>query len=124
MLLYKDSIIVGTVSLVFFASMLFPKPLAFYFGQRLSAGGGKENRDWWYSLWEHPYFRTAQRKITIIWGTCFLLQAAINLLIVTVGTFTLGYIVSQLLPFAAVALAISLTLRIASQAMNDQHDMD
>lgn len=115
-LLYKGAGITGLVGLIFLASMMFGKPLAFYFGQRFAGASTPEGRSWWYSLWQYPGFRRSQRQITLVWAIVFILEAGLKIGVVLVASFDQAFIVGQILPFFAVGVAMWFTIRISTSA--------
>lgn len=115
-LLYKDSVVTGLIGLMFLASTILPKPIAFYFGQRLAAGGDAEGRRWWWGLWQYPGFRRSQYQITVVWAVAFLLEAVIKLIVITTTSFDQAFVISQILPFIAITVAMWLTIRIGNAA--------
>lgn len=69
-LLYKDSFVTGIIGLIFLSSLLFPKPLCYWFGQRFATGGTPEGIAWWSELWDkYSAFRRTQRVITVVWDS-------------------------------------------------------
>ena len=61
--------------LAFLASLLAPRPLAFYFGRKFATDGSTEKLAWWNGLWQYPGFRRTQRMVTTVWGVAFVLMA-------------------------------------------------
>lgn len=112
-LLYKDAVVTGLVGLVFAASMLFPRPLAFYFGQRYGTDGTHEGMQAWARRWRHDAFRQANYAITAVWAGSYLLEAAGKAYIIHSAGFDSAYTWAQLLPWTAVGVATLLTIAIA-----------
>lgn len=116
-LLYKDSFVTGIIGLIFLGSLLFPRPLCYWFGQRFATGGTPEGIAWWSELWDkYPAFRRTQRVITVLWGVIFVIEATIRVIVVNVASFDTAYTVGQILPLAATALAMFLTFWIAGRS--------
>jgi hypothetical protein len=112
-LLYKDAVVTGLIGLIFAVSMLFPRPLAFYFGQRYSTDGTHEGMEAWAELWRYRVFRRANYVITVVWAAAFVLEAAGKAWIVHSTAFSSAYTWTQVLPWAATAIAILMTIAIA-----------
>ncbi|MER8045415.1 VC0807 family protein [Streptomyces sp. NPDC094032] len=75
-LLVKDSAVTGLFGVLCLATLLAPKPLMFYFGRRFATDGTAESHAWWNGLWQYEGFRTAMRRMTIVWGVAYLVEAA------------------------------------------------
>jgi hypothetical protein len=112
MLLYKDAVVTGLVGVILAGSMLFPRPLAFYFGQRYATDGTRDGMESWNRLWRYRQFRRAQYAITVVWAVVFLLEALVKAYIIHSTGFNAAYRWTQILPFAAAAIATVLTVVI------------
>lgn len=112
-LLYKDAFITALIGLIFTGSLLFPRPLAFYFGQRYATDGTSHSMQAWTDMWRYPDFRRANYAITAVWAVIYLLEAAGKAFVVHIARFNTAYAWSQVLPWLATAAAILLTLAIA-----------
>lgn len=75
-LLVKDSVVTGLFGVLCLATLLAPKPLMFYFGRRFSTDGTAESHAWWNGLWQFEGFRSVMRRMTIVWGVGYLVEAA------------------------------------------------
>jgi hypothetical protein len=87
--LVKESVLTGAFGLVFAASLLFPRPLAFYFGRQFATGGDPARLAAWNSYWVYPQFRRVQYTITIVWAVALVSEAAVRVVLVfvlSVGT--------------------------------------
>ncbi len=115
MLLVKDSAITGIFGLVFLGSLLAARPMGFYFGQRFATDGTAESEAYWDGLWQYESFRASQRTITIVWGVVFLIEAAARIIAAYTLPFSTAFAVSNVLPFAALAVALTLTFVIAGR---------
>lgn len=111
-LLFKDAVVTGLVGLTFAASMLFPRPLAFYFGQRYLTDGTHAGMADWAALWRDQSFRRANYAITAAWAASYLLEAAGKAYVIHTAVFTKAYTWTQLLPWVAATLATLLTIMI------------
>lgn len=90
-LLLRESFITGITGLVFLVSLLFKKPLIYYFAQRFS-GSDKADKSVWEKRWEIPYFRYGMKLMTFVWGIGLVLEAVIKTILVytlSVSTFLL-----------------------------------
>jgi len=59
-------------------SLFFPKPLAFYVGRYFLTGNDPSNITQFNTQWQYPYFRTAMRLMTLLWGVFQLSFLAID----------------------------------------------
>ncbi|WP_375483416.1 VC0807 family protein [uncultured Jatrophihabitans sp.] len=112
-LLYKDAAVTGLIGLIFGGSLLCRRPLAFYFGQRYATDGTHEGMQEWTGMWQYPRFRRAQYVITVVWAVAYLLEAAVQTLVVHASTFDVAYAWTQVLPWIATALAVAATVVLA-----------
>lgn len=109
-LLYKDAVVTGLIGLIFAASVLFPRPLVYYFGQRYSTDGTHEGMEAWAALWRYETFRHANYAITAVWAGVFLIEAAGKAYIIHSESFSNAYTWTQILPWIATAVALLLTV--------------
>lgn len=117
MLLYKDSIATGIVGLIFAVSLMFAKPLAYWFGQRFAGGGTREGDAWWENMWNsYPLFRRAQRIISLTWAVTLLVEAIIKAIIIKRTDYQTAFVWDQILPMIASVIAMTLTIWIAKRS--------
>ncbi|PZS09504.1 MAG: hypothetical protein DLM70_01570 [Chloroflexi bacterium] len=121
-LLVKESLLTGVFGLVFLASLLRGRPLAFYFGRQFATQGEKARMAYWDSLWQYPGFRYSQRVITLVWGIGWILDAAIRVLLVFVLSVTAFMIVSQILFFAVFIALFMWTMAYARRKSRETDD--
>ncbi|MBV9337323.1 MAG: hypothetical protein JO243_15685 [Solirubrobacterales bacterium] len=112
MLLYKDSVVTALVGLIFAGSLLMPRPLAFYFGQRFFTDGTREAINAWNQLWDDRRFRRANRQVTTVWAVSYLIAAAGKAWLIHLTRIDTAYPATQILPIAAAGIATVLTLAI------------
>lgn len=93
-LLIRESFITGALGIACFVSLLFPRPLMFYFGRYFATANDPAKRAKYNELWRYPYFRFVNRVITVVWGVSY------------AGEFILRVILVYTLP-TAVVLAVS-----------------
>ncbi len=112
-LLYKDSMSTGVVGLIFAGSMLFPRPLAFYFGQRYATDGTRAGMEQWRAMWRYRVFRHAQYAVTTVWSVAHLIEAAVLAYVIHSSGFGAAYTWTQVLPWVTAGVAAALTVVIA-----------
>ncbi|MFD0823021.1 VC0807 family protein, partial [Micromonospora zhanjiangensis] len=114
--LVKESAVTGLFGLVLLGSLLMPRPLMFYFGRKFATDGSAERLAWWNGLWRYAGFRRTQRVLTLVWGTTFLVEAIIRIVLsyqLPVGTMVL---VSNILPFVVIAALVFWTVGYARRS--------
>ena len=80
--LVAGSLPTGLVGAAFLASLLLPRPLAFYLGRQLMTGGRAELVRRWDASWaDSPGFRRGTRVVSAVWGGGLLLEAAVRSLL-------------------------------------------
>ncbi len=96
-LLIRESFFTGAFGIACLVSLLFPRPIMFYFGRHFMAGRDPEQRRIFESRWQYPSARRAHRLVTAVWG------------VVYVGEFCLRVALAFALP-TAIALVLAPTL--------------
>jgi hypothetical protein len=105
-LLIRESILTGALGVACFVSLLFPRPLMFYFGRYFASGNDPVKAQGYDRMWQFPYFRYVNRVITVVWGVAFTGEFALR----AVMAFTLP--ISVVLAVAPVALGSITVLTI------------
>lgn len=82
--LVRESFFTAAFGLAYLVSLLFPRPLAFYFARYFATGNHPENIPWFDSLWQYQEFRHTMRVITVVWGIGFLFEAVFRTFLVIV----------------------------------------
>ncbi|GAA0282548.1 hypothetical protein GCM10010302_20530 [Streptomyces polychromogenes] len=77
-LLVKDSAVTGLFGLLCLATLLAPRPLMFYFGRKFGTDGTPAGVAYYNGLWQYEGFRSAQRRMTLVWGVVYLIEAAVR----------------------------------------------
>lgn len=71
LLLIRESFFTGVLGLVCFISLLFPRPLMFYFARQMVAGKDAEKLAAFNTMAQNPHVLAVHRRITIVWGFAF-----------------------------------------------------
>ena len=117
LLLIKDSALTGLFGLVLLGSLLARRPLMFYFGRKFATDGTAEKVAWWNGLWEkYPDFRRGQRVLTVVWGSAFLGEAVLRILLSLVLPVPVMVVISNTLPYAVLAALIFGTVQYGRRA--------
>lgn len=77
-ILLRESYVTGIMGVVFLGSLLFGRPLIYYFAERFT-GHNPQMNDKWEKL---PRYRFNFRLITAVWGLSLLLEAFIKVVLV------------------------------------------
>jgi hypothetical protein len=93
-LLIRESFITGALGLSYLVSLLFPRPLCFYFARQFLTGNVPERMMGFNALWKYPAFRFAMRRYTIVWGLGFLLEMGVRSFLVFTLTIQQFLIIS------------------------------
>lgn len=116
-LIVKDAVVTAGFGVVCLLSMLLPRPLMFHFGARFATDGTPEGLARWDNLWQYEGFRRSQYATTVLWGCGFLVEAGIRCAVAyTVSDVDVAQPVAQVLPFAVIAVLITMTIRMAKRA--------
>jgi hypothetical protein len=76
-LLIRESLITGSVGLVFLGSLLFKRPIMYYLVLRfLVIKGFTDN-------WKYEYFRYVLRLMTFVWGIVLVMESVVRVIMVT-----------------------------------------
>jgi hypothetical protein len=81
-LLVRESLFTGVFGLACFVSLLLPRPLMFYFGRHFVAGDDTRKRERFNASWELPQVRFANRLITIVWGTVYVAELIVRVILI------------------------------------------
>jgi hypothetical protein len=103
----RESFFTAVFGLAYLVSLLFPRPLAFYFSRYFATGNHPENIPWFDSLWQRPQFRHTMRVITVVWGIGFLLEAALRTFLVIVLSIEQFLIVSPFVLYGIIGALIA-----------------
>ena len=71
LLLIRESLFTGAFGLVCLISLLFPRPIMFYFGRYFLAGRDEQRRAIFNERWYNPIVRRAHRLVTLTWGLVY-----------------------------------------------------
>ncbi|MEW9702686.1 VC0807 family protein [Paenibacillus sp. SI8] len=66
LLLVRESLVTAIMGLIFLISLLFPRPLIFYFAMRFTVGNDPERTAAFSANWKYPYFRFVLRLMTSV----------------------------------------------------------
>ncbi|MDQ2903777.1 MAG: hypothetical protein M3Y81_09515 [Chloroflexota bacterium] len=107
--LIRESFFTVAFGLACLVSLLFPRPLMFYFGRHFATGNQPQNIAWFDSLWQYSTFRTLQRTLTVGWGSGFLLEAAIRIFMVLTLSTAQFLLISPFVIYGIIGILIAWT---------------
>lgn len=77
--LIRESFFTAAFGLAYLVSLLFPKPLAYYFARQFMVGNNAEGIAWFERFWQsNEAFRNLLRRIGLIWAVALLFEAALR----------------------------------------------
>jgi len=74
-ILLRRSVSNAVFAVLCFGSLAFGRPLMFYVARQFVAGWNRAASDTFGAQWEHAAFRQTMRRITLVWGCWFIVQA-------------------------------------------------
>jgi hypothetical protein len=112
-LLIRESVFTGAFGLTCLASLLFPRPIMFYFGRYFMAGNDPEKRKVFDSGWHNQIIRRGHRLITTVWGLVYVGEFIIRVILVYTLTAAVVLAVTPFLLGSATIATIVWTFRYA-----------
>ncbi|PPQ48222.1 hypothetical protein C5G87_13925 [Paenibacillus peoriae] len=101
-ILLRESYVTGIMGVVFLGSLLFGRPLIYYFAERFT-GHNPQMNDKWEKL---PRYRFNFRLITAVWGLSLLLEAFIKVVLVYSLSIPTFLAVSSFFTYVLIGLTI------------------
>jgi intracellular septation protein A len=105
----KGAIITGCIGLAYIISLLFEKPLIYYFSRPWQTQNDPEKIKKYDEDWKVPEFRRVMRVISIVWGTGFILQAIVNIVLIFTVSLDLIIVLGNVLTYGNIALLVTWT---------------
>lgn len=113
--LVRESFFTAIFGLAFLVSLLFPRPLSFYFSRYFATGNHPENIPWFDSLWQYGEFRHTMHVITIVWGIGLLFEAVFRTFLVIVLSTEQFVIISPFILYGILGILMLWMLLYSSQ---------
>ena len=104
--LVRESFFTAAFGLAYLVSLLFKRPLAFYFARYFATGNHPENIPWFDSLWQYWQFRHTMHVITVVWGIGLLIEAALRTFLVMVLSIEQFLIVSPFVLYGIIGILV------------------
>jgi hypothetical protein len=106
LLLIRESFVTAIMGVIFLSSLLFPRPLIFYFAMRFTVGYDPQRTAAFSANWKYPYFRFVLRLMTIVWGIALLGEALLRTILVYQLTVTQFLALSNFVMYGFIGAAI------------------
>ncbi|MFB9761728.1 VC0807 family protein [Ectobacillus funiculus] len=110
LLLIRESFVTGILGIIFLVSLLFPRPLIFYFAIRFTVGNDPDKTSAFADNWQYAYFRFVLRLMTVVWGLALLGESAVRSILVFKLSVTQFLAVSNFVMYGFVGVAIVFTV--------------
>lgn len=110
LLLVRESFVTAIMGIIFLASLLFPRPLIYYFAIRFTVGSDPNRTASFAANWQYPYFRFALRLLTAGWGIALLGEALVRTILVYELTVTQFLAISNFVMYGFIGAAIVWTV--------------
>jgi hypothetical protein len=82
LLLVRESMFTGAFGLACFVSLLPPRPMMFYFARHFIAGEDPQRQARFNEAWRLPEVRFCHRLITIVWGSVFVGELILRIILI------------------------------------------
>jgi len=82
LLLVRESFFTGAFGFACFISLLFPRPIMFYFARYFMAGTDPQRQARFNAAWQLPEVRFCHRLITSVWGSAFLGELILRIILI------------------------------------------
>lgn len=82
LLLVRESMFTGAFGLACFASLLLPRPMMFYFARHFMAGEDLQRQQRFNQAWRLPEVRFCHRLITCVWGSVFVGELILRIVLI------------------------------------------
>jgi uncharacterized membrane protein len=82
LLLVRESFFTGAFGFACFVSLLFPRPIMFYFARYFIAGTDPQRQTRFNAAWQLPEVRFCHRLITSVWGSTFVGELMVRLFLI------------------------------------------
>jgi hypothetical protein len=106
LLLVRESLFTGGFGLACFISLLLPRPMMFYFGRHFVAGEDAERRERFNASWQFPQVRFANRLITLVWGSVYVAELGVRVMLIYTLSTEMVLILSPILIGGATIVTI------------------
>lgn len=107
----RESVVTGIFGVVCLTSLALPgRPVMFFLGRAMGAGGDRERAREFDGLWDQPEARRAFTVITALWGVGFVLEAGLRAVLAFELSTSTFLAVTPVISWAVVGVLIYLTI--------------
>lgn len=124
LLLIRESFITGALGIACFVSLLFKRPLMFYFGRYFATANDPARIAQYNGLWQYPSFRFVNRVITVVWGVAYTGEFILRIILVYTVPPAVVLAVSPLMQGGLTILTIAWTFAYARRAARREAERD
>ena len=82
LLLVRESFFTGAFGFACFISLLLPRPIMFYFARYFMAGTDPQRQARFNAAWQLPEVRFCHRLITSVWGSAFVAELILRIILI------------------------------------------
>ncbi len=118
LLLIRESFFTGAFGLAYLVSLLFPRPLGFYFARQFVTGNVPEKVANFNSMWQYPEFRYVMRLTTLVWGIVFLLEVTVRTYLAFTLTIAQSVVILPIVWYIAFGGVMLWTMLYSRRARN------
>lgn len=116
-ILIKESFLTGALGLVMLVSLVFPRPILFYFASHFTAGKDEAAQAAFAAQWVRHYFRFVMYLMTIVWGLDLVGEAIVRtFLVLTIDSTEMFLAISPVVQYGFLGAAIAWTVWYARHA--------
>lgn len=113
LILLRESFVTGIMGIIFIISLLFPKPIVYYFALRFIADPTKKSKI--ESNWQYPSVRSIYRLMSAMWGVMLLIEALLKTYLVYHLSIMAFLAVSPFVLYGIIGIAIVFTIAFQKQ---------
>ncbi len=110
-LLIRESFFTGAFGVACLVSLIFPRPIMFYFGRFFMAGKDPQKRETFNARWQIPSVRRGHRLVTLVWGLVYVGEFIFRIILVYSQPVPVVLIVSPFMIGFATIFCIIWTFR-------------
>lgn len=81
-LLIRESFFTGAFGVACLISLIFPRPIMFYFGRFFMAGKDPQKRETFNARWQIPAVRRGIQLMTLVWGVVYVGEFLVRIIMV------------------------------------------
>lgn len=119
LVLIRESFFTFLLGLACFVTLIFGKPLMFYFAREFVAGKDAKKRKEFTEILQHKRARNLFRLITLVWGIVYVVEFIVKIFIVYTFSISLTLIVSPISTYGFTFAALAWTFWYSKKFRHD-----